>query len=191
MKKISFLVLGISIVVCISFLLRTRDIVQVKQSIDDCLELEKKLAAEGGTPEEWQRALDCQAEQAGRLGLDTPLPEDAFLGDELNAPEGSYAYFHGFGQNDSIAVFDDRVEFKSQIGYPSGLQTIPFTRISEITLDQTPIPTIVIGYTGEDKMNFNLSVSLYKKGNPLLPNANKYAQALFNLLNELHRESEH
>ncbi|MCG8632562.1 MAG: hypothetical protein MI863_01980 [Desulfobacterales bacterium] len=186
MKKISYLVLGFFVVACLLFLNRRDELVKEKQKIDNCLELEKQLVVDGGSEADWQALKKCRDEQAKRLGLNTEIPEGEFLGDEANAPEGSFAYFHGFGRNESITVFEDRVEFKSMTGYPSGLQTIPYSKITEIVFERVPVSTIVMTYDGEHGMTYDLSVSLYTKGSPMVPDAEKYTRALYELLTEFH-----
>ncbi len=168
-------------------LFRTKKLVKMKSLLDDCLALEQRLAEFEGSDEDYMEAEECRKKREKRLGI-TKVDPNAFFGDEENAPEGALAFYKGFGDQESVTVYDDRVEFDSKISNPYGRTIIMFSNITNLTMTNDPLSSIEIEYYDDKHELYKFSFSIYGKGPMVSPRGRAESKRLFDFL-EKHREN--
>ena len=181
--------LGIAILIIVAFfstrsLFFTKELVQKKAHLDDCLSLEQKIAEFGPSEGENEKLEECNKPIKERYEA-ALVDTGKFLGDAENAPEGALAFYKGFGDQKSVTVYNDKIKFESKVPSPFGTGVIMFKDIKSLTDEMDPLGSIEIEYSGERSMMFKFSFSIYEKGVLVSPEGRAEKKKLFELLNEL------
>ena len=181
MKSFFILAGVVGVVIAIANLFEAQELVETKQDIDACLNLERSvLEMPEPSPEDLRRIKHCNQARLARLGLDQP--SSGFLGNTDTPPTDALAHYEGTGGVDYFTVYDERIAVKSSLGYPTGKTTIPFREIQKLVKDYDAFGTIEIEFKDDRNDMTALSISLFSPAEAMRPEGQRDLDRLYQLL---------